>query len=239
VNETQGLGIEKIQESIGYKFKKRSLLEQALTHRSYANEHPESDPGQNERLEFLGDAVLNLALSALLFKKFPSLPEGALSRIRAGQVNEKNLAQMAMLMDLGTYLIIGRGEEATAGREKPSLLANAFEAVLGAVFMDGGFKSASTIISRLFQPHLEDQPETAAFDYKTLLQEYCQGRLKKVPLYRVLQEEGPDHKKIFLIEVRVTDQVVGTGKGKTKKEAQQKAAKKALLQLKPKHQPQS
>jgi ribonuclease III len=238
LEEEQGFALEKIQKSINYHFKRLSLLEEALTHRSYANEHPENAPCHNERLEFLGDAVLNLALSALLLKKFPDLPEGALSKIRAGQVNEKKLSKTAILLDLGHYLLIGRGEEITAGRQKPSLLANAFEAVLGAVFLDGGFKSASKIISRLFLPHLEEDLDKSAGDYKTLLQEYCQGRLKKVPLYRVLREEGPDHKKVFLVEVKVTDQVIGTGKGKTKKEAQQKAAKKALLQLEPKHQAQ-
>jgi ribonuclease III len=236
LGEQQGPALEKVQKSINYQFKRVSLLKRACPHRSYANEHSEDAPCHNERLEFLGDAVLNLALSALLLKRFPGLPEGALSRIRAGQVNEKRLAETAMLLDLGNYLIIGRGEEITAGRQKPSLLANTFEAVLGAVFLDSGFKSASRIISRLFLPQLENDLEKSAGDYKTLLQEYCQGRLKKVPLYRVLREEGPDHKKIFLVEVTVTDQLVCTGKGKTKKEAQQKAAQKALMQLEPKHQ---
>ena len=233
VGKKRSTGHKNIELSLGYKFKRPFLLEQALTHRSYANEHPESESCHNERLEFLGDAVLNLALSALLLQKFPDLPEGSLSRIRAGQVNEKKLAQMAMLLELGTYLNIGRGEEMTGGREKPSLLADAFEALLGAVFLDGGFKSSQTLIARLFQPHLKDDLEITTCDYKTLLQEYCQGKLKKVPEYQLLQEEGPDHQKTFLIEVKVTDGVVCTGKGRTKKEAQQRAAKSALLQLQP------
>jgi ribonuclease III len=231
VNGIQDSDLNKIQKSIRYSFKNLSLLKQALTHRSYANEHPEDDSGHNERFEFLGDAVLNLVLSDLLLKKFPDLSEGAISKIRAGLVNEKKLAQIAGLLGLGNYLMIGRGEELTEGRQKPSLLGDALEAFLGVVFLDGGFKSASRIIHRLFQSQFETDLPKSAGDYKTTLQEYCQGKLKQVPTYHLVKEEGPDHKKVFLVQVRINDQVVGMGEGKTKKEAQQKAAQKALLHL--------
>jgi ribonuclease III len=234
VNGTQDSDLNKIQKSIRYSFKRLSLLKQALTHRSYANEHPAEESLHNERLEFLGDAVLNLVLSDLLLKKFPDLSEGAVSRIRAGLVNEKKLAQIAGFIELGSYLMIGRGEELTEGRQKPSLLGDSLEALLGAIFLDGGLKSASRIIYRLFQSQFETDLPKSAGDYKTTLQEYCQGKLKKVPSYHLLREEGPDHKKIFLVQVRINDQVVGAGEGKTKKEAQQKAAQKALLHLEPK-----
>lgn len=224
--------IDSLQNSLLYYFKDISILEQALTHRSYTNEHPEAETSHNERLEFLGDAVLNLVLSDILLRKFPDLSEGTLSKMRAGQVNEKKLAELSAQLGLGAYLVIGRGEEITGGRHKPSLLANVFEAVLGAVYWDGGFPSAADLVDRLFKSQSGDDLDKSSQDYKTLLQEYCQGNLKTVPVYRVFKEEGPDHKKIFFIEVIVTDQVISTGRGKTKKEAQQKGAEKALLVLK-------
>lgn len=202
-----------------------------MTHRSFVNEHPESETKHNERLEFLGDAVLNLALSAILLDHYPDLPEGYLSKIRASQVNEKKLAFMAMQLELGTFLLVGKGEERTGGREKPSLLADTFEAVLGAIYLDGGFNTALSFVDRLFRPQFKDADGFSTQDFKTLLQEHCQGLLKTTPTYRVFREEGPDHKKIFFVEVLIQGKVVSFGKGKTKKEAQQKAAEKALLQL--------
>ena len=224
--------IDPLQNSLAYLFNDISILEQALTHRSYINEHPGTEASHNERLEFLGDAVLNLALSDILLRRFPDLPEGTLSKMRAGQVNEKKLAELSVQLGLGAYLLIGRGEEITGGRQKTSLLANAFEAVLGAIYWDGGFPSAADFVGCLFQSQSGDDLDKSSQDYKTLLQEYCQGNLKTVPVYRVFREEGPDHKKIFFMEVKVTDQVISTGRGKTKKEAQQKGAEKALLILK-------
>lgn len=224
--------LDPIQHSLGYWFKDLSILKQALTHRSYVNEHPESAMGHNERLEFLGDAVLNLTLSDLLLRKYPNLPEGMLSKIRAGQVNEKKLAVLSFQLGLGTFLLIGKGEEQTGGREKASILANAFEAVLGALYLEGGFQAAMTFIDRLFRSHLDDDQTRSARDHKTFLQEYCQGTLKTMPAYTVYREEGPDHQKIFFVEVKIEGQVVSKGKGKTKKEAQQKAAEEALKQLK-------
>jgi ribonuclease III len=189
----------------------------------------------NERLEFLGDAVLNLTLSDLLLKKYPDFPEGRLSKIRAGLVNERKLADLALQLSLGVFLRIGKGEEMTGGREKPSILANTLEALLGAIYLDGGFKAASIFVDRLFNSELRDDHDLSSRDYKTLLQEYCQGKMKKVPGYRLFREEGPDHKKVFFVEVTIQDQVISKGQGRTKKEAQQKAAEQALqkLELKP------
>jgi len=223
--------LDPLQNSLVYFFNNINLLRQSLTHRSYVNEHPGAEWKHNERLEFLGDAVLNLSLSDMLLKKYPNLPEGRLSKIRAGLVNKKKLASLSLQLGLGSYLLMGKGEERTGGREKPSLLADTFEAVLGAVYLDGGFNTASLLVDRLFQAHFEDHGNLFTQDYKTLLQEYCQGKLKTIPVYSVFREEGPDHKKVFFVEVTIQDQVVSSGKGKTKKDAQQKAAEKALSQL--------
>ena len=221
-------GLSEVQKNMAYTFQNPSRLEQALTHRSFTNEHPELQGKNNERLEFLGDAVLNLSLSHLLIEQFPDLPEGDLSKIRAGLVNESHLADLAQELKLGDYLLIGRGEEITGGRKKPSILADTLEAVLGAVYLDGGLDPVSEWVSRFFKSTLADQEGLPKSDFKTLLQEYCQGKLKITPGYTVFREEGPDHKKVFFVEVRIQDQVVSRGKGKTKKEAQQKAAQKAL-----------
>jgi ribonuclease III len=220
-----------LQEALAYAFGDISLLRQALTHRSYANESVGTQIRHNERLEFLGDAVLNLTLSDLLLKKYPNLSEGPLSKIRAGLVNEKKLADLSLQLNLGAFLLMGKGEERTGGRSKPSVLANTFEAVLGAIFLDGGYLSASFFVDHLFQGYLLEDQVLSVQDYKTLLQEYCQGKLKTVPAYSVFREEGPDHKKIFHVEVKIQDRVISKGKGRTKKEAQQGAAEKALLRL--------
>jgi len=231
LEEIQINNLESLQIYLSYFFNDISLLRQAMTHRSFVNENPGSGGPHNERLEFLGDAVLNLTLSDMLLKKYPDLPEGRLSKIRAGQVNEKKLATLSLKLGLGDYLLIGKGEERTGGREKPSLLADTLEAVLGAIYLDGGFNSALVFVDRLFRPQLKMDNDPSTQDYKTLLQEYWQGTLKTIPTYRVFREEGPDHKKIFFVEVTIQGKVVSTGKGGTKKEAQQKAAEKALVQL--------
>jgi ribonuclease III len=231
VEEKQIIDLESLQISLAYSFNDINLLRQAMTHRSFVNEHLGSKLKHNERLEFLGDAVLNLSLSTMLLDQYPDLPEGHLSKIRAGQVNEKSLADLSLQLGLGGYLLIGKGEERTGGREKPSLLADTFEAVLGAIYLDGGFNSALSFIKSLFQSQFEKANTFSTQDYKTLLQEYCQGKLKTVPDYKVFREEGPDHKKIFFVEVIIQGQVISIGKGRTKKDAQQKAAEKALGQL--------
>jgi len=231
VAENQIIDLESLQHSLTYLFNDINLLRQAMTHRSFVNEHLGSDLKHNERLEFLGDAVLNLSLSTMLINQYPDLPEGRLSKIRAGQVNEKKLASLSRQLGLGAYLLIGKGEERTGGREKSSLLADTLEAILGAIYLDGGFRAALTFIDRLFRSQFENPNSFSTQDYKTLLQEFCQGTLKTVPNYRVFREEGPDHKKIFFVEVIINEQVISIGKGKTKKEAQQKAAEQALIQL--------
>jgi ribonuclease-3 len=194
MEEKQMIDIESLQNSLSYFFNDISLLRQAMTHRSFVNEHSGSVWKHNERLEFLGDAVLNLSLSTMLLNHYPDLPEGHLSKIRASQVNEKKLASLSLQLGLGAYLLIGKGEERTGGREKPSLLADTFEAVLGAIYLDGGFNAALSFIDRLFRSQFEDANNFSTQDYKTLLQEHCQGRLKTVPDYKVFREEGPDHK---------------------------------------------
>jgi len=221
-----------LQETLGYYFNDLNLLRQALTHRSFVNENLESGLNHNERLEFLGDAVLALTLSDLLLKKYPELPEGSLSRIRAGQVNERKLSNLALHLGLGTYLLMGKGEEMTGGREKPSILANTLEALLGAIYLDGGYIAASNFVDRLFESELKEDYDLTSRDFKTLLQEFCQGKSKTVPVYRLSREEGPDHHKMFFVEVTIQDQVIAKGQGRTKKEAQQKAAEEALFVLK-------
>ena len=222
------VNLEKLQKKIGYDFCDPGFLEEAFTHRSFTNEHPELKMNNNERLEFLGDAVLTLSLSHLLIGKFPRLSEGSLSKIRASFVNEGHLAKLASSLRLGSFLRMGRGEELTGGRQKPSILADTLEALLGAVFLDGDLVAAQSLINRLFEDDLSDQKGMAKQDFKTLLQEYCQGELKSTPSYNVFREEGPDHSKVFFVEVRVKEKTVAKGKGKTKKEAQQKSAEKAL-----------
>ena len=232
MEEKEIIALDTLQNSLSYLFNDISLLREAMTHRSFANEHSGGEEWRhNERLEFLGDAVLNLSLTTMLLDQYPDLPEGHLSKIRAGQVNEKKLASLSLQLGLGAYLLIGKGEERTGGREKPSLLADTFEAVLGAIYLDGGFKAALSFVDRLFRSQFESSTHFSSQDYKTLLQEHCQGTLKTIPDYRVFREEGPDHKKIFFVEVIIQGQVISIGKGKTKKEAQQKAAEKALVQF--------
>ena len=222
-----------LQSQLQYVFRDLELLIQSLTHRSYAHEH--ADPGlvHNERLEFLGDTVLGLVLSHLLYLKFPDLPEGELSKMRAGLVNEQQLKQLAQKLKLGKYLRLGRGEEATGGRKKSSLLADALEAVLGAVYLEGGYDQASRLIQDLYNPYMEHMGKSwiSAPDPKTELQEYCQGYLKNTPTYEVVREEGPAHQKVFYVKVRIAQKVAGQGKGRSKKVAEQQAAEKAMKRI--------
>jgi len=205
-------------------------------HRSYINENPGSEWTDNETLEFLGDAVLGLAVSHLLWNRFPDYNEGNLSRLRSAVVNERELATVASELNLGGYLFLGRGEEGTGGREKPSLLADALEALLAAVYLDGGLDAAINVVKRIFAEYLDpvrlEQPlETLDKDYKTQLQEITQNRLKLTPMYSVEGEEGPDHDKVFYMNVAIQGQVIAHGMGKSKKDAQQVAAKRALEKL--------
>ncbi len=216
-------------------FENRELLLRALVHRSFAYENPE--PGaDNETLEFLGDSVLGLAISHLLLDLFPGCDEGELSRLRSSIVNERELAQIASTLELGDYLLLGKGEQISGGRQKPSLLANALEAVLAAVYLDGGLDSALQLVRTMFGDYLGNRGEaqllkTLDKDYKTQLQEITQARLKLTPLYRLESEQGPDHDKTFFMRVEVGDRVLASGSGKSKKEAQQEAARKAMAEM--------
>ena len=223
-----------LEKRIGYSFRNRHLLLNALMHRSYVNENPHLNLTDNERLEFLGDAALDLAISHLLVDRFPQYDEGKLSRLRAGIVNEQQLALVAEKLNLGVALRLGKGEKLSGGREKPSLLANAYEAVLAAVYLDGGLEPLINMVHVHFSRFVseeEDLPQALDKDYKTRLQEVLQSLEKTVPQYRLEAEEGPDHNKRFRASVWLKDQLLALGSGPTKKSAQQKAAGRALKLL--------
>ena len=221
--------ISRLEKIIGYSYKKKTMLKRALTHKSYANEQKLDPSEDNERLEFLGDAVLELAISEFLMTRFPEFSEGDLSKTRAAIVNEKQLANLARGFHLGDYLYLGRGEEQTSGREKDSLLADAYEAILGSIYMDRGFKKAMEVVRQHYNALMNNTPYQRFYqDYKTELQEKCQGLFRAVPRYRLIAEIGPDHDKTFEIELYVRNELMGRGRGRNKKEAEQQAARKAL-----------
>lgn len=220
--------LTQLQEKLKYFFRDINLLAQALTHRSYANENPLAGMQDNERMEFLGDAALGLCISDLLTRKYENFDEGALSKIRSLLVNEKPLAELATKLELGNCLLLGRGEERSGGRAKESLLANALEAVVAAIYLDGGFCKTKTVVKRLMSPLIKDALNNSPyFDYKTSLQEYCQKNFKCAPSYTIIAETGPDHNKTFEIELTAGKNIQATGRGKSKKEAQKQAAQKA------------
>lgn len=208
------------------------LLHQALIHTSYVNESKNCLYGDNERLEFLGDAVLDVVISEYLFRHFPSLPEGELTKARANLVCEQTLAYQASQLKLGEHLMLGRGEEASGGRERCSILADAFEAVIGAIYIDGGFAAAANFIHKQFAGQLREIT-TGQYnhDYKTLLQETVQRNADSRVQYEVIAAQGPDHDKFFEVAVLLNGNPMGTGTGKTKKEAEQQAAKQALEKI--------
>lgn len=217
-----------LQGTLGYHFKDLALLDEALRHSSYVNEQSGSGLRDNERLEFLGDAVLNLAIGHLLMAACPQWREGDLSRIRAHLVNETQLADIARTMDLGSYLLLGKGESQTGGQEKNSILANAMEAVIAAIYLDGGFESAFVFIERHFGELIAAAPDlSVGQDYKSRLQEAVQGRTKEIPRYQVVEELGPDHDKTFCVVMTIGD-IETQGVGKSKKMAEQDAARNAL-----------
>ena len=221
--------LDSFQRKISYLFKNPEILQESLTHKSYANENPDQNLKDNERLEFLGDSVLSLSISSFLIINFPNLSEGDLSRFKSIIVSEPALSRIASSLDIGQYLLLGRGEEHTGGRKKESLLANALEAIIAAIYLDGGFYPADEFIKLNFSEELTViVKQGISVDYKTDLQEYCQAKALTLPVYRVLKEIGPDHKKIFEIELIIDGEVYGAGSGKNKKEAEQKAAKEAL-----------
>lgn len=216
-----------LQQRMSYTYRDPGLLERALTHRSFANENRLTD--HNERMEFLGDAVLTLAVSEQLMAAWPQAPEGELSRWRAAIVSERSLSCLAREIGLGTYLRLGKGEEQTGGRDKDSLLADAFEALVASLYLDGGMGAASLFLERLFRSAVVAAGGAGMIsDYKTALQELCQERLKVLPEYRVVSQSGPDHRKEFTVELTIKGETAGRGSGRSKKEAEQRAAKEAI-----------
>jgi ribonuclease III len=221
-----------LAQQLDGRFQDLALLDNALIHRSFVNENPLPAVPDNERLEFLGDAVLELCISDMLMKKFPASAEGQLSKLRASVVNEQPLAELARRFCLGDYLLLGKGEEISGGREKNSLLANTFEAVIAALYLDRGFDETLIFVSRLFAPLIADGTRELIYrDYKTTLQETAQNRFKELPQYALVGEYGPDHNKLFEIRLTVNGVLDTCGTGKNKKEAEQQAAKKALEEL--------
>jgi ribonuclease III len=235
LKETAGLGhsLSILEETLGYFFQNRLFLEEAIRHSSFVNEHPNLGLRDNERLEFLGDAVLNLAVGDLLMQRNPELNEGDLTKIRSNMVNERQLATIALSLNLGKHVLLGKGEMQTGGHEKSSILADTLEAVIAAVYLDGGFPAAFQLIETHFAPLLELLPGKATQqDYKSQLQEFVQFLQKSSPQYRVIHETGPDHDKTFIVQLNVCE-AQAHGQGKSKKAAEQDAAKNALSILKP------
>lgn len=218
-----------LEKKLGYTFQNRALLENALTHSSYANENRGRGIESNERLEFLGDSVLGMVTADHLFRSHPDLPEGDLTRTRAALVCEGSLVEVARELGLGEYLRLGRGESAGGGRERPSIQADAVEAVIAAIYLDGGIGSARKFIQNFIFEH--ETLYSAGRDYKTALQEFIQRESGRVLDYRLLSASGPDHAKIFRVEVAVNGRSAGVGEGRSKKEAEQNAAKAAMQAL--------
>ncbi len=216
-----------LEQKLNYKFNNVSLLENALTHSSYANE-VRNGLTSNERLEFLGDSVLSIIVADYLFLHYKNIPEGELTKLRASLVCEKSLCIFSRKLELGKYLKLGKGEEKGGGRERDSILADAFEAVLAAIYLDGGMKAATKHVLRFIEPELEDRNQHTFKDYKTVLQEIIQKNPEENVTYVLKRESGPDHNKIFEVEVHLNSNIIGSGKGRNKKQAEQMAAKQAL-----------
>lgn len=224
--------LNELQEKVQYTFKDKSLLNKALIHRSYGNENWEFKNVNNERLELLGDAVLDLIVTEYLFTHFPESSEGELAKLKSMIVSEPVLADISFEMELGKYLMLSKGEELTGGRERESILGDAFEALLGSIYLDSDFETAKIFALRFLKYRIEHINENEdLIDYKTILQEFSQRMYKKIPIYDVLKEVGPDHKKVFEIGVRITEETIGTGIGKNKKTAEQHAAKSACEKM--------
>lgn len=222
--------IEQFENIIEYRFNNRDYILEALTHSSYSNEN--KDYEFNERLEFLGDSVLSIIVSEYLFKEETSLPEGELTKLRANIVCEESLSDAAYEIKLGEHMLLGKGEEATGGRERISILADAFEAVIAAIYLDGGLESARRFVLKYMENIILDSRKGKIFrDYKTHLQEILQGKGENNIWYKLVEEKGPDHNKRFVMEVGTNETVLGTGEGKSKKEAEQLAARVALKEL--------
>jgi len=224
--------IHLLQESLNVRFKSPEVLEQALVHSSYLNEYPGTVSASNERLEFLGDAILDFIVAEKLYQDFPDLAEGEMTRVRSAMVRRETLAQIAKALKLGNYLYMGRGEEAGGGRQKPANLAGALEAVIAAVFLDRGLAVVRELVLRWLAGELQElMTRKGEVDYKSRLQELIQSKYRAAPLYRTVQATGPDHDKVFTVEVQIGSRVLGRGYGKSKKVAETEAARNALEQL--------
>jgi len=221
----------KLEDLLGYAFRDRALLEEALHHATWCNEQPEPRPPNYERLEFLGDAVLGLVVGHRLMQRFPAGNQGNLSITRAQVVSEVGLSEVATRLDLGKWLYLGRGEDKSGGRTKPKIIADAFEAIVGAVYLDGGFDAATALVERLLTDRIAAAELKYFYDFKTRLQETAQARLKASPKYRVVQELGPDHAKQFEVAVMIGDDEWGRAIGPSKQKAEQMAAAEAHFRL--------
>jgi ribonuclease-3 len=226
-------GLGELQEALRYSFRDHDLLRRALTHKSFTNERRELPSPNNERLEFLGDTVLGFVVGDLIYRNFPNLQEGALSKIKAHLVSSATLSTKARELSLGRYLRMGTGEARSGGGEKLSLLADGFEAIVAAIYLDGGLPAAGQFIQRIFAPDIAgiDLADLSFHDYKTALQESAQALGLPLPDYRIVDEYGPDHEKIFVVEVFWDGATFAIGSGPSKREAQRKAAKEALKKL--------
>lgn len=230
MDEKRRTTLNDLERQLSYRFQNVTLLENALVHRSFINENTDFALQDNERLEFLGDAVLELCVSALLMQKYPEFTEGQLSKLRAAVVNEPSLSELAKRFQLGKFLLLGKGEENSGGRMKSSILANCFEAVMAAIYLDCGFDYTCEYVKNLFEPLIDKEGTKSLIsrDFKTLLQEVCQNRFKVIPQYAIVDEQGPDHDKTFEMRITIGDGITATAIGKSKKEAEQRAAQKAM-----------
>ena len=224
-----GHALDELEKKIGYVFQNKALLKQALTHSSYANEQKIRKNGDYERLEFLGDAVLELMSSEFLFREHQDMPEGKLTKLRSSLVCEPALAQCAKEIDLGSYMLLGKGEEATGGRFRESIISDVMEALIGALYLDGGFETAKGFIYKFILSDIENR--ILFYDSKTVLQEIIQTKPNQKLIYELIDEIGPDHNKEFVVEAILNGEKVGFGQGKTKKAAEQKAAYEAILKI--------
>jgi ribonuclease-3 len=232
INMNKRIDLYDFKKKIGIEFKDTALLERVFVHSSYSHENHEYININNERLEFLGDSVLNFVISAKIFEDFPDLPEGKLTEIRVSLIREETLARIASTLDLGKYLCLGKGEEATGGRKRQTNLADTLEALIGALFLDQGLSKTRSLILKLFNEHLElIKDGSIAINYKSRLQEFTQAKYSILPQYTLTEETGPDHDKNFIVQALLGDRVLGTGSGKSKKAAEMEAARLACDEL--------
>ena len=222
-----------LQKTLGVPFQQQELLTQALTHSSYANENPGIAPASNERLEFLGDAVLGLIVAENLFRDFPAMAEGEMTRLRSILVKQETLARVAESIELGAYLYLGKGEESSGGRDKPANLARALEALIAAVYLDHGYAVTEQFVLEILDAELlKTLYQGTIIDYKSQLQELLQAKAQQTPVYNLIETEGPDHDKKFTVEVKLGNDVLASGVGRSKKKAETEAARIALENLK-------